>query len=54
MAYFINRWEKFAKYTDCGEMEIEDNIIENAIRPLTLGRKNYLFAGNHQSATNIG
>lgn len=54
MAYIITRWEKFTKYTDYGEVEIDNNIIENAIRPLALGRKNYLFAGNHQAATNIG
>ncbi|MBK9734330.1 MAG: transposase [Saprospiraceae bacterium] len=31
------------KYTDHGHVEIDNNIIENAIRPLALGRKNYLF-----------
>jgi hypothetical protein len=29
-----------------------DNLIENAIRPLALSRKNFLFAGNHQAAEN--
>ncbi len=38
---------------DYGKVEIDNNIIENAIRPLALGRKNYLFAGNHDAATNI-
>jgi transposase len=54
MAYVIPRWEKFTRYTDYGEVEIDNNIIENAIRILALGRKNYLFAGNHQAAKNIG
>jgi transposase len=54
MAYLIARWDKFTKYTDYGMVEIDNNIIENAIRPLALGRKNYLFAGNHDAATNIG
>jgi transposase len=53
MAYLIPRWEKFTKYTDYGEVEIDNNIIENVIRPLALGRKNYLFAGNHNAAANI-
>ena len=33
-------------------MEIDNNLIENQIRPLALGRKNYLFAGSHQGAKN--
>jgi len=31
---------------------IDSNLIENAIRPLALGCKNYLFAGNHKAAQN--
>ena len=54
IGYMVKRWEKFTKYTDHGEVEIDNNIIENAIRPLALGRKNYLFAGNHDAAVNIG
>ncbi|MDX2305571.1 MAG: transposase, partial [Microscillaceae bacterium] len=33
-----------------GHLEIDNNLTENAIRPLALGRKNYLFAGSHQAA----
>lgn len=54
ITYLSTRWDKFIKYTDHGIVEIDNNIIENAIRPLALGRKNYLFAGNHEAATNIG
>ena len=50
----LARWKKFTKYTDYGKVEIDNNTIENVIRPLALGRKNYLFAGNHEAATNIG
>lgn len=39
-----------AVYLDDGRLEIDNNLIENAIRPLALGRKNYLFAGSHQGA----
>jgi hypothetical protein len=31
-------------------VEIDNNLIENAIRPLALGRKNYLFSGSHDAA----
>ena len=33
-------------------LEIDNNLIENAIRPVALGRKNYLFAGSHRTAQN--
>ena len=33
-----------------GELEIDNNLVENAIRPNALGRKNYLFAGSHHGA----
>lgn len=39
IGYMIKRWDKFAKYVDHGHVEIDNNIIENAIRPLALGRK---------------
>jgi hypothetical protein len=31
-------------------MEIDNNLVKNAVRPMTIGRKNYLFAGSHQAA----
>ena len=37
-------------YVLVGRCDIDINGIENAIRPLALGRKNYLFAGNHDAA----
>jgi transposase len=48
--YTIKRWNKLLTYTFHGEVEIENKLIENAIRPLALGRKNYLFAGSDDSA----
>jgi transposase len=36
-----------------GALEIDNNLVENAIRPVALGRKNYLFAGSHEAAPNI-
>ncbi len=52
--YSVERWDKLTKYVNHGEVEIDNNLVENAIRPLALGRKNYLFAGGHEAATNIG
>ena len=37
-------------FIECLQINIDNNLIENAIRPLALGRKNYLFCGNDASA----
>ena len=50
--YSLARWEKLCHYTKHGGLEIDNNLIENQVRPLALGRKNYLFAGSHQGAKN--
>lgn len=53
IAYTQNLYPFLKRYTKDGKYEIDNNNIENAVRPLALGRKNYLFAGSHQSAQNI-
>lgn len=50
LAYSLKRWNRLMTYTTAGELEIDSNLVENAIRPIALGRKNYLFAGSHESA----
>lgn len=54
IAYNVVRWEKLYRYTQNGLLEIDNNLVENAIRPVALGRKNYLFAGSHQAAQRAG
>jgi hypothetical protein len=49
-AYMHSRWNKLTLYATDGKIEIDNNKIENAIRPVALGRKNYLFAGSHAAA----
>jgi len=51
--YCTVRWDNLMNYLKDGNLEIDSNGIENAIRPLALGRKNYLFAGSHEAAENI-
>lgn len=53
MFYVLKRWDKLIKYIYDGELEIDTNLIENTIRTLALGRKNYLFAGSPDAASNI-
>ncbi len=44
--YGRSRWSALTRYLDDGRLEISNNAAERAIRPLALGRKNYLFAGS--------
>ena len=44
--YALVRWGALTRYRDDGRIEIDNNSAERAIRPIVLGRRNYLFAGS--------
>ena len=44
--YVLNRWEAFVRYTSDGRIAIDNNVIERLLRPVAIGRKNYLFFGS--------
>jgi hypothetical protein len=48
--YLAARYNNIYEYLQNGRLEIDNNLIENSIRPVALGRKNYLFAGSHAGA----
>ena len=48
--YALPRWKGLSAYAQHGQIEIDNNLVENAIRPLAVGRKNYLFSGSHDAA----
>mgnify|MGYP002622009150 CR=1 FL=1 len=50
LRYSAERWDELSNYLYDGRLEIDNNLVENAIRPVALGRKNYLFAGSHKAA----
>ena len=54
MAYAYARWDALSAYLYDGPLHIDNNLVENAIRPLALGRKNYLFCGSHDAAKRAG
>ena len=54
LAYSIKRWDRLMIYTEDGNLKIDNNAVENSIRPVALGRKNYLFAGSHEAAKRSG
>ena len=44
--YVLRRWDAFARYATNGRYPIDNNRVENALRPIALGRKNWLFTGS--------
>ncbi|HFH2951708.1 TPA: IS66 family transposase [Pseudomonas aeruginosa] len=44
--YSLNRWAALTRFIDDGELPIDNNWVENQIRPIALGRSNWLFAGS--------
>lgn len=50
ISYAFGMWPRISRYCKQGYFQIDNNGVENAIRPLTLGRKNYLFSGNDSGA----
>ena len=50
LSYAYSLLPRLSRYVNDGRINIDNNLIENAIRPLALGRKNYLFCGNDASA----
>lgn len=53
ITYAYTRWDNMMRCLEDGRLLWDNNLAENAIRPITLGRKNYLFCGNHEAAVNM-
>lgn len=52
ITYTYPLWPRMKNYLKDGNLKIDNNLAENALRPLTLSRKNFLFCGNHEAAEN--
>ena len=50
LSYTYHIYHRLSRYHLDGRYRIDNNLGENAIRPIALGRKNYLFCGNHSAA----
>ena len=50
MRYALNQWPKLVVYCEDGHLNISNAAAENAIRPFTIGRKNWLFADTPKGA----
>ena len=52
--YSLSNWPALIRFLDDGEVPIDNNAAENAIRPLAVGRKNWLFVGSQQAGVRAG
>ncbi len=50
--YALNHWEELERFLDDGRIELDNNSVERAMRPIKLSRKNALFAGNDEGGAN--
>jgi len=50
ISYTLKLYDRLEVYLTDGRVLIDNNLVENSIRPLALGRKNWLFAGSHEAA----
>lgn len=51
ISYTYSLMDRLSRYVNDGRLQLDNNLIENAIRPLAIGRKNWLFCANEDSAT---
>jgi transposase len=49
IGYALNQWPVLERFLEHGEVEIDNNLVENAIRPTALGKKNWLFFGSKEA-----
>ncbi len=52
LTYTYSLFHRLSRYHLDGRYQMDSNLVENSIRPLALGRKNYMFCGNHDAAEN--
>jgi transposase len=49
ISYALNQWRALEGFIEHGEVEIDNNLVENAIRPTAVGKKNWLFFGSEEA-----
>ena len=50
VAYALNHWAALTRFIQDGRVSLDNNVCEQQLRDIALGRKNYLFAGSHEAA----
>lgn len=49
ISYALNQWPLLERFLEHGEVEIDNNLVENAIRPTAIGKKNWMFFGSQEA-----
>ena len=53
MGYALNQWHKLARCFDYDQVELSNNLAENSMRPVALGRKNWLHVGSAKAGPKV-
>ena len=53
MNYTLNQWKKLKRCLEFAEVELSNNLAENSMRPIALGRKNWLHVGSEKSGPKV-
>lgn len=53
VTYAYTRWDAMYACLEDGRLRLDNNLSENEVRPMTLGRKNWMFCGNHEAVRNM-
>jgi transposase len=51
--YTLNQWPRLRRCFDYGEVELSNNLAENSMRPIAVGRKNWLHVGSKQAGPKV-
>jgi hypothetical protein len=51
--YALGRWDQLRRFLDYGQLELSNNLAENAIRPIAVGRKNWLHVGSERAGPRV-
>ena len=51
--YTLSLWRKLTRFLECPELELSNNLAENSMRPVALGRKNWIHVGSQQAGPKV-
>ena len=54
LTYTLNQWDALNRYLEDGDLAIDNNISERSVKPIAIGRKNWLFVGSEEAGRRAG
>jgi hypothetical protein len=52
-SYTLAQWKKLTRFLEHGEVELSNNLAENSMRPVAIGRKNWIHVGSRQAGPKV-